>query len=258
MKSKLLLTLAFWSAILTAADPATQRVSVRLKFVAWDDGLLGCGVRTSGKVVPVGILLDFLSDEIVYEGPARLEIVRITANEPPQVAPADKVKAKAAKPAAKPAPANEPPVAWVNLPASANGQRLILAVAPGKWEGGIMAIPDSPGSFPPGSLRFFNLCPYPLEVRIGQNSVKIPQKEARSIRGGAKNLDYFDGTIMTYENGEEKVGYSLHMFQDNSQRSMFFVAAGPEGLGTVVLKGVGDQSGAKMPAPKRTPPAVRR
>jgi hypothetical protein len=106
MKSKLLLTLAFWSAILTAADPATQRVSVRLKFVAWDDGLLGCGVRTSGKVVPVGILLDFLSDEIVYEGPARLEIVRITANEPPQVAPADKVKAKAAKPAAKPVPAN--------------------------------------------------------------------------------------------------------------------------------------------------------
>jgi hypothetical protein len=258
MKSKLLLTLALWSALLTAADPATERVTVRLKFMAWDDALLGCGVRTSGKVVPVGILLDFLSDEIVYEGPARLEIVRITANEPPLVSAANKGKAKPAKQAAKPAPANEPPVAWVNLPASANGQRLILAVAPGKWEGGIMAIPDNPGNFPPGSLRFFNLCPYPLEVRIGQNSVKIPQKEARSIRGGAKNLDYFDGTIMTYENGEEKVGYSLHMFQDNSQRSLFFVAAGPEGLGTVVLKGVGDLNGAKPPALKRTPPAVRK
>ena len=258
MKSKLLLTLALWSATLAAAEPATERISVRLKFMAWDDALLGCGIRTSGKVVPVGILLDYLSNEIVYEGPARLEIVRITANEPPQDAPTKKGAAKPAKQAVKPAPANEPPVAWVNLPASANGQRLILAVAPGKWEGGIMAIPDSPGSFPPGSLRFFNLCPYPLEVRIGQNSVKIPQKEARSIRGGAKNLDYFDGTIMTYENGEEKVGYSLHMFQDNSQRSLFFVAAGPEGLGTVILKGVGDLSGAKMPALKRTPPPLRK
>ena len=258
MRSKLLLTLALWSALLTAADPATERISVRLKFLAWDDGLLGCGVRTSGKVVPVGILLDFLSDEIVYEGPARLEIVRIIANEPPQDAAANKGKVKPAKQDPKPASGNEPPVAWIKLPASANGQRLILAVAPGKWEGGIMAIPDSPGSFPPGSLRFFNLCPYPLEVRIGQNSVKIPQKEARSIRGGAKNLDYFDGTIMTYENGEEKVGYSLHMFQDNSQRSLFFVAAGPEGLGTVILKGVGDMSGANTPALKRTPPPLRK
>ena len=87
MKSKLLLTLALWSATLSAADPATGRISVRLKFMAWDDALLGCGIRTSGKVVPVGILLDYLSNEVVYEGPARLEIVRITANEPPQAAP---------------------------------------------------------------------------------------------------------------------------------------------------------------------------
>lgn len=258
MKSRFLFTIALWSAILTAADPAAERISARIKFMAWDDALLGCGVRMSGKVVPVVILVDFLSEEIAYEGPARLEIVRIVANEPPQVSPTGKAKAKPAKQAAKPAPANEPPLAWINLPVSSNGQRLIMAVAPGKWEGGIMSVPDSPGSFPPGSLRFFNLCPYPLEVRIAQNSVKIPQKEARSIRGGAKNLDYFDGTIMTYENGEEKVGYSLHMFQDNTQRSLFFVAAGPEGSGTVVLKGVGDLSGAKTPALKRTPPAIRK
>jgi len=262
MKSNWLLLLALWTAGLSAADPAKDHVSARLKFMAWDDALLGCGVRMAGKVVPVSILLDHLSDEIAYEGPARLEIVRIASNEPVEEPTGTKGKIKVPKQSTKPAQSSqassEPALAWILLPAAANNQHLILAVAPGRWEGGIMALPDSPGSFPPGSLRFFNLCPYPLEVRIGLNAIKIPQKEARSIRGGAKDHDYFDGTIMTYEGGEEKVGYSLHMFQDNAQRGMFFVSAGPEGSGTVVLKGVGDLSRDKMPAPKRLSPAIRK
>ncbi len=262
MKSKWLLLLVLWSAGLSAADPAKDHIAARIKFMAWDDALLGCGVRMAGKVVPVSILLDQLSDEIAYEGPARLEIVRISGNEPVEEPTATKGKLKGPKQSAKPAQSSqassEPALAWFLLPASANNQHLIMAVAPGRWEGGIMALPDSPGSFPPGSIRFFNLCPYSLEVRIGQNAVKIPQKEARSIRGGAKDHDYFDGTIMTYEGGEEKVGFSLHMFQDNAQRGMFFVSAGPEGSGTVVLKGVGDLNRDKMPAPKRIGPPIRK
>jgi len=262
MKSKWLLLLTLWSAGLSAADPAKDHVSARLKFMAWDEALIGCGVRMAGKVVPVAILLDSLSDEISYEGPARLEIVRISANAPVEEPTATKSKIKVPKQSAKPAQSvqatSEPAIAWILLPASANNQHLILAVAPGRWEGGIMALPDSPGSFPPGSIRFFNLCPYPLEIRIGQNAVKIPQKEARSVRSGAKDHDYFDGTIMTYEGGEEKVGFSLHMFQDNSERGMFFVSAGPDGSGTVVLKGVGDLSREKMPSPKRIIPSVRK
>jgi hypothetical protein len=262
MKSKLLLLLSFWAAGMSAADPAATRVSARLKFMGWDDALLGCGVRMEGKVIPVSILTDQLSDEIAYEGPAKLEIVRIAANEPAPETPAPTGKTRPSKQSPKPAPTNqpnnEPPLAWITLPASAGSQHLILAVSPGKWDGGIMALPDSPGSFPPGSIRFFNLCPYPLEVRIGQNAVKVPQKEARSIRGGAQDHAYFDGSIMTYEDGEEKLGYSLHMFQDNTQRSLFFVSAGPEGSGTVVLKGVGDLTREKVLAPKRMGPAVRK
>jgi hypothetical protein len=261
MKSKLLLLLVLLSTGASAADPATARISTRLKFMAWDDALLGCGVRMEGKVIPVAILADQLSDEVAYEGPARLEIVRIVADQPAEPTPTPKGKAKPARQSTKAAASNqpnaEPPVAWIVLPASANNQHLILAVAPGRWEGGIMAMQDSPGGFPPGSLRFFNLCPYPLEVRIGPNAVKIPQKEARSIRGGPKDHDYFDGTIMTYEGGEEKVGYSLHMFQDNTQRALFFVSAGPDGSGTVVLKGVGDLSREKIAAPKRLGPGAR-
>jgi hypothetical protein len=265
MKSKFTLLLALCTAGLLAADPAPARVSVRLKFMAWDDALLGYGVRIEGKVVPVSILVDQLSDEVAYEGPAKIEVVRIAANEPPaESQPTQPTSGKIRTPrqSAKPSPSSQPngetPVAWIVLPATANNQHLILAVAPGRWEGGILPIPDSPGNFPPGSLRFFNLCPYPLEVRIGQNTVKIPLKEARSIRGGAKDHDYFDGAIMTYEGGEEKVGFSLHMFQDNAQRSLFFVGPGPEGSGTVVLKGVGDLTREKLVAPKRIGPAVRK
>ena len=47
-------------------------------------------------------------------------------------------------------------------------------------------------------------------------------------------------------------------FQDNAQRGVFFVSAGPEGSGTVVLKGDGDLSRDKMPAPKRLSPAIRK
>ena len=262
MKSKQFILLISLASVLSAANPTNpQHVSVRLKFMAWDDGMLGCGVRIAGKVVPVAILADHLSDELAYEGPARLEIVRIGTNTP-EIIPFDNGKAKPAKLARQPEPTSkinaEPPLAWFNLPVSANGQSLIMAVSPGKWDGGIMAISDRPGSFPPGSLRFFNLCHYPLEVRIGQNFIKIPQNDARSIRGGAKNNDYFDATIMTYEGGEERIGYNLHMFQDNTQRALFFVAAGPEGSGSVVLKGVGDLNRDKIAAPKRLTPAIRK
>ena len=255
----MLLTLL--AAAVPAADPAPKRISVRLKFMAWEDGLLGCGVRIEGKVVPVAILADHLSEEIAYEGPARLEIVRLAADEPAVEATAPQGKAgKPAKPSPKPAPATSakaaPPLAWIDFPPSAQNQHQILAVAPGKWEGGIMAIADSPDSFPPGSLRFFNLCPYRLEVRIGQNKVQIPPKEARSIRGGAKDHDYFDGSVMTYEANEERLGYSLHMFQDNTTRSLFFVGPGPEGSGTVTLRGVGDMTREKLPAPQRVGPVL--
>ena len=254
MKSKLLLFLLAGLAWAQGAEP-TVRVSARLKFMAWDDALLGYGIRRESKVTPVALMPDMLSDEVVYDGPARLEIAKAApADDPTQGTEEAKPKPKASASAGKSnSSAKEPPFAWINLPSNLGTLHLILAVSPGKWEGGIMAIPDPPGSFPPGSLRFINLCPYKLEVRIGKNVVQIAPKESRAIRSGVANHTYFDASIMTYENGEEKLGYALHVFQDNAQRSMFFVSPGPEGSGTVVLRGVGDLERDKMPAPSKRP-----
>jgi hypothetical protein len=256
MKSKFLLLLCLLCAHtdVRAAD-APARVSARLKFMAWDDALLGYGIRKESKVTPVSLMPDTLSDEIAYEGPARLELAKAS----PADAVADGIEAPRSK-LKTAAPSNktnlsskEPPFAWINLPPNLGTLHLILAVSPGKWDGGIMAIPDPPGSFPPGSLRFVNLCPYKLEVRIGKNAIQIAPKESKSIRSAVPNHTYFDASIMTYENGEERLGYALHVFQDNAQRSMFFVNPGPEGSGTVILKGVGDLERDKMPKPSKRP-----
>ena len=130
MKSNLIILLTSLATVVSAASPTTpQHVSVRLKFMAWDDAMLGCGVRMSGKVVPVAILADHLSDELAYEGPARLEIVRIGSNSV-EIISNDNGKAKPSKVASKPEPTGqtnpEPPLAWFNLPAMANGQNLII------------------------------------------------------------------------------------------------------------------------------------
>ena len=249
MKSKFLLCLLCLLCAHTAAEAADApaRVSARLKFMAWDDALLGYGIRKESKVTPVSLMPDMLSDEVVYEGPARLELAKASpvdvTNDGTE---APKLKVKAATPSNKTTVSSkEPPFAWINLPSNLGTLHYILAVSPGKWDGGIMAIPDPPGSFPPGSLRFVNLCPYKLEVRIGKNAIQIAPKESKSIRSAVPNHTYFDG--------EEKLGYALHVFQDNSQRSMFFVNPGPEGSGTVILKGVGDLERDKMPKPSKRP-----
>jgi len=258
MKSKLLLLLLLCGLTIAEGADAPARVSARLKFMAWDDAILGYGIRRESKVTPVALMPDMLSDEVAYEGPAHLELAKAAPGDLPndgtEEAPKTKTKAKADSPGSKTTgSAKEPPFAWINLPSNLGTLHLILAVSPGKWDGGIMAIPDPPGSFPPGSLRFINLCPYKLEVRIGKNAIQIAPKESRSIRSAVPNHTYYDASIMTYENGEEKLGYALHIFQDNAQRAMFFVSPGPEGSGTVILKGVGDLERDKMPAPSKRP-----
>jgi hypothetical protein len=255
MKSKLLLLLVLCCLGVAEGADAPARVSARLKFMAWDDAILGYGIRRESKVTPISLMPDMLSEEVAYEGPAMLELAKASPVDVPNdgtEAPKTKTKTKVASPSNKTTSSSkEPPFAWINLPSNLGTLHLILAVSPGKWDGGIMAIPDPPGSFPPGSLRFVNLCPYKLEVRIGKNAVPIAPKESRSIRSAVPNHTYFDASIMTYENGEEKLGYALHVFQDNAQRTMFFVSPGPEGSGTVILKGVGDLERDKMPAPTR-------
>jgi hypothetical protein len=257
MKSKFLFCLLCLLSAHTAAEAADApaRVTARLKFMAWDDALLGYGIRPESKITPVSLMPDMLSDEVVYEGPARLELAKASpADVTADGTEAPKPKIKAAAPSNKTTVSSkEPPFAWINLPSNLGTLHFILAVSPGKWDGGIMAIPDPPGSFPPGSLRFVNLCPYKLEVRIGKNAIQIAPKESKSIRSAVPNHTYFDASIMTYENGEEKLGYALHVFQDNAQRSMFFVSPGPEGSGTVSLTGVGDLERDQMPKPSKRP-----
>ena len=260
MKSKFL---ALWMLILLASpakaqDKPVPMVEIKLKLISMDAPILSQGYRKGGIIVPLVIAPDFFTEEITYRGPVRFELFTITAKEvknsdaPPKgkgATPARAADNKAAtdftiKPGAT-------PTAWVDLPASARPQHLILLVSQGKTDGGIKIIEDDPSKFPYGSWRFFNLCNYGIEVQSGTTLTKIPSKTSGVIKPNAEDGTYFDGEIFTYENLERRSGYSFHAMQLSDVRMLYFVMPGPADTGQVLLKGVQDRL---LPA-KAGPPA---
>ena len=135
------------------------------------------------------------------------------------------------------------PIAWIDLPTAPGPHHLILLVNPGDPKGGILAIDDAPGTFQYGTLRFYNLCPYPVEIQIPGSRTKIGSKGSTVVRPNAADGTYFEGTIHTHStiDDQESLSYSFRYFQQNDLRTLYFVMPSPESEGQVIIKGVEDR-----------------
>ena len=239
-------------------------VEAYVKFISATKPLAGIGIVQDKKVNGLVIPTDMLTDAFYYRGPARMELIALATTEiPAEPAPnagekAEVVKRpargiKSATPTHALAPAGKPPVAWIDLPSKQGQLHLILMVNPGK-DNGITAIPDVPGSFPPGSNRYFNLCPFPLTIKLPSGDQQIAPGGSKVARPGSKDNDYYDLQIASRVNEADMPAYSGRVFHMESTRKLYMISPGPGDLGRIALKVIEDR-----PPPARSlaqkPPA---
>lgn len=260
----LLATLLLACGSARAADAPV--VEAYVKFVSATRPLAGIGIVQDKKVHGLVIPTDMLTETFYYRGPARMELIELAVAEAP-AAPAPKTDektevvkrpargVKAGLPTHTLAPAGKPPVAWLDLPAKQGQLHLILLVNPGK-DNGITAIQDIPGSFPPGSNRYFNLCPFPVTIKLPSGDQRIPPGASKVARPGSKDNDYYDVQIYSTLNEAELPAYSSRVFHMESTRKLYMLSPGPGDLGRVAIKVIEDRPpparslAQKPPAPK--------
>ncbi|MEY4799270.1 MAG: hypothetical protein RI978_1571 [Verrucomicrobiota bacterium] len=144
------------------------------------------------------------------------------------------------------------PIAWIDLPTTPGPHHLILLVNPGDPKGGILAIDDAPGAFQYGTIRFYNLCPHPVEIQIPGSRTKIGSKGSTVVRPNAPDGTYFEGAIQSRSaiDDQESLSYSFRYFQQNDLRTLYFIMPSAESEGQVIIKGVEDRYRPPEPAGK--------
>lgn len=241
-------------------------VEAYVKFISAKKPLGGIGIMQDKQARGLVIPTDMLTDSFYYRGPARLELVELAVTELP-AEPATKTSekaevvkrpargVKAVAPTHSLTPAGKPPIAWLDLPTKQGPLHLILLVNPGK-ENGITAIQDLPGSFPPGSNRYFNLCPFPLTVKLPSGDQKIPPGSSKVARPGSKDNDYYDVQIFSTVNEAELLTYSGRVYHVETTRKLYMLSPGPGEPGRIAMKVIEDRPpparslAQKPPAPK--------
>jgi hypothetical protein len=255
MRSKSLVSLCGLLLTLTSAALAQSEgyVEARIRFISTTRPLLGVGVVNNRKAQGVVIPTDMFAEEVAYRGPARLELVKMS---PTVIAPApdpnteDATKAPTVPRGVKARPqivkysvTKSPPLAWIDLPQKQGLLHLIILVTPGQGNGMVM-LNDKPGSFPPGSNRYLNLCPFPLTIRTPSGDYVVPAGGSQILRPGALDKAYYDLQLLS---GEAKVLFSSRIYHLESARKLYLLSQ----VGTgerVQLKSIVDR-----PAPPKTP-----
>ncbi len=266
MRSKLfLLAIIAWAlASLPAVAQETTRVEARVKFLSMTRPLIEVGLLQGTKAEGLAIATDMLTDEIVYRGASRLELLEMKSASAPLVTTDDEVKGskKAAPSAGVKArlatktfkPAGTPPIAWIDLPTNQGRLQLILLVTPGLGNG-IVALNDSPGSAPLGSNRYLNLCSFPIVVRLPSGDHVIGPKGSKTARPGAKDSEYYDLQILTKTDVPDKLAFSGRVFHMNSVRKLYLISEAPGESQRITLKVVEDRDApAKALPPSAAPP----
>lgn len=211
-----------------------RKVEASLQFLSGSEYIADHGyLQADGQVRALDISPDFLSERLSYAGPARLEI--------------RPVRGTGAK------KGEGPPLAWFDFPAGEGPFRLILIVSPRPGSNGISAVDDSAGSTPFGSMRFFNACPYPVELIGERVRMRLAPRSSSLIKPEVSDGQYFDLDIVTHD-GEPRNVFHLHQFHMIDARTLLFIE--PDGAqGQARVKSV-EERAARSPtpnSPSRTP-----
>ncbi len=250
-KALLLALLVGAPFLLPAADSPV--VEARLKLISTTRPLVGVGIARGKKAEGIVIPTDMFSEEIIYRGPARFELFELnTVAKPTESNPTTSEKEdssaktrpargiKAREPSHEFVPSGRPPLAWIDLPANQGRLNLILLVTPGK-DNGITALNDAPGSFPPGSNRYLNLCGFPVVVKTPSGEQAIPPSGTKVIRPGAKDNDYYDLQLVTKTDGADRLAFSSRIFHMESIRKLYLLIQAPGDNARLIVRDIEDR-----------------
>ncbi len=205
MKSEAAIILCLLAALLEAQAPRKAEASIQM--LSSSGYIADCGyLDASGKVKPMDISPDLLTQRFNYSGPARFEIRPVSG-------PGSKRDASA-------------PLAWFDLPEGPGPHRLILVVNPRPGSNGISAINDEPGVLPFGAIRFLNLCSHPVELSGGRLRMTIKARSSAVLRPNVKDGEYLDLDVVGGE-GESRHAFHLRHFHMVDARTLCFIE--PEG-----------------------------
>jgi hypothetical protein len=253
MSFKVLILALFVGAppLLPAADSPV--VEARIKLISTTRPLVGVGIARGKKAEGIVIPTDMFSEEIVYRGPARFELFELNAvAKPTEPKPATSEKEdpsvktrpargiKAREPSHEFVLSGRPPLAWIDLPANQGRLNLILLVTPGKGNG-ITALNDAPGSFPPGSNRYFNLCGFPVVVKTPSGEQAILPGGTKVIRPGAKDNEYYDLQLVTKADSADRLAFSSRIFHLESIRKLYLFIQAPGDNSRLIVRDIEDR-----------------
>jgi hypothetical protein len=254
MRSKFLLAVIGLTLGWLPAAPAQSQdqVEARIRFISMTRPLMGVGLVNDGKPMGIVIPTDMFSDGISYRGPARLELLKLSASEsipetPPapegkkQLPPAPRRGVRLSQQTTSYKVTGEPALAWIDLPKKQGLLHLIILVTPGQGNGMAM-LNDKPGSFPPGSNRYLNLCAFPLKIKAPSGEYDVAAGVSQTLRPGALDKTYYDLQLLTRD---ARVMFSTRVYHLESARKLY------------VLSQVGSAERVQLKAIVDRPPSVR-
>jgi hypothetical protein len=235
-----------------APAQSQDQVEARIRFISMTRPLMGVGLVNDGKPTGIVIPTDMFSDGISYRGPARLELVKLSATEsvpepPPEpegkkpTPPSPRRGVKLSQQTTSYKVTREPALAWIDLPKKQGLLHLIILVTPGQGNGMVM-LNDRPGSFPPGSNRYLNLCAFPLKVKAPSGEYDVSAGGSQTLRPGALDKSYYDLQLLTRDS---RVVFSTRIYHLESARKLY------------VLSQVGSSERVQLKAIVDRPPSAR-
>lgn len=233
MKASLTFLCLLLAAPLLALEDRRPTVEVSVQLISLAGNIDDLALWDGRKATPLTLSADFFGPRLRYAGDARLQLIRPGKTDETK----DKPIAKAS---AEPATLPGPVVAWLDVPPGKGPRQFILLVRPEPGQGGILAIEDDNQRFPAGSLRFLNLCDFPVTIGEGEKATRVAAKGAAVVRPNLPSGRYFDAPIHSEEDQVRRLAYNLHFFYASDRRTLLFILPGEKGSGLIRLQPVED------------------
>lgn len=175
----LCLGLLLFSASLVFSNEPVIQASVGA--ISLDGEIEGLKVLSAGKLIDVNTIYPNTRNGVfAYRGSKQLTFFR-------------------EQPAAD--PGEEPtriPVAEVRLRGNHTRFLLFFVKKSGDAEAySVFSIPDSKANFPSGTYRFFNLAPYKVAIRIGDEKKILEAKNITDIKGNFEHGQYYQTVMLS-------------------------------------------------------------
>lgn len=220
--------------VLLAAEEPKPAAEATLQFISLAGDREDLVLWDGSKATPLRLSADFFGPSIRYAGEPRLRLIR------PEPAASAAPKSPVEPPAQAPATAPGPTVAWLDLPPSTGPRKLILLVQPEPGQNGILAMKDTLGDFPAGSIRLINLCDFAVTVEDGRRVTAVAAKDTAVIRPPTAAGSYYDAAVYSEEDKVRRLAYHLHFFCTRERRTLLFILPVEKGTGLVRLQPVED------------------